>query len=172
MYQKGDVGLAKHHAVVMPSIPFGNCPMNATYTTSGGYVASDMYTKCMPLVDENLEAVFGNHLLQFKNCFTNSTNTAGAADGSGWYFCKSFLLSEVEVYGSTVVSSSGYDVGTGNRQFSAFRFNPRLISNQRTVRWLRSICSDMEFCAIDISGNSIGMWASGPIGVWPAFLIG
>lgn len=172
MYQKGDAALSKHTAVVMPDNPFGNCPMNATNTTSGGYVASDMYTKCIPLVDENLEEVFGTHLIQFRNLFTDSTNNTGANNYWDYYDCKSFLLNEVEVYGSVVFSSYGYDVGTGNTQFSAFRLNPILINYNRSWWWLRSICNSTSFCDVRGLGYSGAYYASYRIGVRPAFLIG
>ena len=172
MYQKGDTALTKHNAVVMPDNPFGNCPMNATNTASGGYVASDMYTKCIPVVDDNLEAVFGNHLIQFRNLFTNSIDTTGSATNARWFDCKSFLLSEIEVYGSIAFSSSGYDVGTGNRQFAAFRLNPRLINYVKSSWWLRSIQDSTYFCRIYSGGSSNRGTASSLNGVRPAFLIG
>ena len=172
MYQKGDTSLTKHNAVVMPDNPFGNCPMNATNITSGGYVASDMYTKCIPVVDDNLEAVFGTHLIQFRNLFTNYTDTTGTTNSWSWYDCKSFLLSEVEVYGSIAYSSSGYDVGTGNNQFSAFRLDPRLINYQRSLWWLRSVWGSPGFCYVYRNGDTGLYSASGLNGVRPAFLIG
>ena len=170
MYQKGDSSLSRHHAVIMPDTDFGTCPMNATNTTSGGYVASDMYKKCIPLVDDNLEAVFGTHLIQFRSIFTNAANTSGATSSS-WYYCKSFLLNEVEIYGSIVFSSSGQDVGTGNTQFSAFRLNPRLINYERNESWLRSVGTSPTFCLVNSYGASSVGSASARNGVRPAFII-
>ena len=127
-----------------------------TYTGSGGrgagYANSDLHyyltNTLLPLVQTDLGS--GN-LLAHSKLYGNAVNTTGynrmgAASGctSNWawvanqYIC---ALSEVQVYGSVVWSSSGFDTGEACRQLDVFRhFNHTEIFGSE-YPWLRDVVS-------------------------------
>lgn len=127
-----------------------------TYTGSGGrgagYANSDLHyyltNTLLPLVQTDLGS--GN-LLAHSKPYGNAVNTTGynrmgAASGctSNWewvanqYIC---ALSEVQVYGSVVWSSSGFDTGEACRQLDVFRhFNHTEIFGSE-YPWLRDVVS-------------------------------
>ena len=85
-------------------------------------------------------------------------------------------MSEVNVYGTTVWSSSGYDVGIDNRQYAIFQLKPEFINSYENVRfhyWLKSVSGATRFADVSSIGESSGGWgASHALGVRPRFLIG
>ena len=127
-----------------------------TYTGAGGrgagYANSDLHyylvNTLLPLVQGDLGS--GN-LLAHSNLLGNAVNTSGynrMGDASGctsswgWvanqYIC---ALSEVQVYGSVVWSSSGFDTGEACRQLDVFRhFNHTEIFGGE-YPWLRDVVS-------------------------------
>ena len=58
-------------------------------------------------------------------------------------------MSEVEVYGATVWSSSGYDTGTANRQLPLFAFSKQA-QIKLSAYWLKDIASAGYFCEVGI----------------------
>ena len=127
-----------------------------TYTGSGGrgagYSNSDLHyyltNTLLPLVQTDLGS--GN-LLAHSKLYGNAVNTTGynrmgAASGCtsncAWianqYIC---ALSEVQVYGSVVWSSSGFDTGEACRQLDVFlHFNHTEIFGSE-YPWLRDVAS-------------------------------
>ena len=67
-------------------------------------------------------------------------------------------MSEIEVYGATVWSSSGYDTGNANVQLPLFVF-----SKQAHLEdcWLKDIASAADFCYAGGNGESNTGGASG-----------
>ena len=59
-------------------------------------------------------------------------------------------MSEIEVYGSIVWSSSGYDTGNANRQLPLFAFSKEAQNNRSSYWWLKDVASAAAFC--DVSG--------------------
>ena len=97
----------------------------------------------------------------------------GASNEWGWYTRKIDLMSEVNVYGTTVWSSSGYDVGIDNRQYAIFQLKPEYIGNARFHYWLKVVSGATQFAGIYGYGGSADSWsASDAIGVRPRFLVG
>lgn len=155
---------------------FGRKRMNSTNTTVGGYVASEMHTTTIgevvsagstatgATINQQLFAEFsGSHPLKLKTTrelLTNQmtatlVNRLGSADGasSGWAWTsvQACLMTEVEVYGSTVFSSSGYDVGSGCLQLPLFR-EKRALNNRGSYWWLRAVASSAAFCSVNYYG--------------------
>lgn len=155
---------------------FGRKRMNPTNTTVGGYVASEMHTTTIgevvsagstatgATINQQLFAEFsGSHPLKLKTTrelLTNQmtatlVNRFGSADGasSGWAWTsvQACLMTEVEVYGSTVFSSSGYDVGSGCLQLPLFR-EKRALNNRGSYWWLRAVASSAHFCGVNNYG--------------------
>ena len=127
-----------------------------TYTGAdsrgAGYKNSDLHyylkNTLLPLVETDLGAA---NLLGHSKLLSNAVNQSGInrhgeATGcsSGWDWeanCKICALSEVQVYGSVVWSSSGYDTGEACRQLDVFRhFNHTEIFGGE-YPWLRDVVS-------------------------------
>ncbi len=182
----GDVPLTKHHATIIPAKPLMNIGMNETDTTEGGYYNSRMATEILPglvAADGTIGKVFGAHLIEYRNLLSNRVNKEainqsggrwlGASNEWGWYTRKIDLMSEVNVYGTTVWSSSGYDVGIDNRQYAIFQLKPEYIGNARFHYWLKVVSGATQFAGIYGYGGSADSWsASDAIGVRPRFLVG
>ena len=69
-------------------------------------------------------------------------------------------MSEIQLYGSTVLSSSFFDTGERNTQFNLFRHNPAAkIAGQghgggRMWYWLSAVVSASAFANCNNNGNS------------------
>ena len=176
---------------------FGRKRMNSTNTTVGGYVASEMHTTTIgevvsagstatgATINQQLFAEFsGSHPLKLKTTrelLTNQmtatlVNRLGSADGasSGWAWTsvQACLMTEVEVYGSTVFSSSGYDVGSGCLQLPLFR-EKRALNNRGSYWWLRAVASSAHFCYVSNYGNASYYYAGyASYYVRPRFVLG
>ena len=95
----------------------------------------------------------------------------GAASGGEWTTVELQLMNEVQVYGTTVWSSSAYDMGVDNRQLPVFKFiNP--VHTGRGVFWLRSVVSSTLFANCSHTGNATCDGASGALYVRPLILFG
>ena len=185
----GDQSLNKHHATIIPAKPLMNLGMNATDTTEGGYNGSRMATETLPglvAADGTIGKAFGAHLIEYRNLLSNRVNATainqsggrwtGASDEWSWYTRKCDLMSEQNVYGTNVWSSSGYDTGIDNRQYAIFQLKPEFINSYDNVRfhyWLKAVSGATQFARIGGWGDSDDSWsATGAYGVRPRFLIG
>ncbi|MCI9280118.1 MAG: hypothetical protein HFJ02_04905, partial [Bacilli bacterium] len=185
----GDTPLTKHHVTVIPAKPLMNLGMNETNTTEGGYYNSRMAQETLPnLVNSEgvIGKTFGNHIIEYRSILSNRVNTeainqsggkwAGASDEWGWYTRKIDLMSEVNVYGATVWSSSGFDTGIDNRQYTIFQLKPEFINSDGKTRfhyWLKDVSGVTGFAGVYGYGGSADSWnAFNSIGIRPRFLIG
>ena len=78
-------------------------------------------------------------------------------------------MSEPQLYGTTVFSSSFFDVGVKKRQFALFRHDPALM-NIRASFWLSAVTSGTAFAHCDGGGYANTWSASDVRGVRPHFL--
>ena len=155
-------------------IPHTTQAWNASGNTStgansrgAGYKNSDLHyylkNTLLPLVETDLGA---NNLLGHSKLLTNAVNTTavnrlandsnkGASSGWDWEAnCKICALSEVQVYGATVWSSSGHDTGEACRQLDVFRvFNHTEIFGSE-YPWLRDVVSASAAATADNGGNA------------------
>lgn len=183
-----------HHAVIVTK----NClktthAMNPTNTTVGGFIGSDMWTTVLPLYNTAFGSVLGSHLLSHRTLLTKTMNAElasnagagfkGASSDWGWYDTKLSLLSEIQVYGSNVFSSSFYDTGCDNLQLPLFALDPTAKvcgrggngAGSETARqwyWLRNVASASYFALVYDNGYSTCANASAGSGVRPLFCIG
>ena len=146
-----------------------------TYTGAdsrgAGYKNSDLHyylkNTLLPLVETDLGAA---NLLGHSKLLSNAVNQSGInrygeATGcsSGWDWeanCKICALSEVQVYGSVVWSSSGYDTGEACRQLDVFRhFNHTEIFGGE-YPWLRDVVSASNAAIASNDGNANDSTAS------------
>jgi len=191
--QQGDSSpITRHHIEVIPDQTLLSAAMNSTNTTGvsqnpantsglGGYAGSDMNQLVIPEVNTNLEAIFGAHLFSYRELLSNTVDAnaasgsyptwKGAASNWAWYDVKAVLPSEIEVYGSTVWSSSGYDTGSGIHQIPLFSIEPRFI-NLRSWWWLRNVSNSTQFCNSHDRGFANHYGAGYRNGVRPRFLLG
>lgn len=127
-----------------------------TYTGADGrgegYLNSDLHyyleNTLLPLVQTDLGS---SNLIAHSKLLSNAVNKTGfnrfgtsTGCASSWTWesnCYISALSEVQVYGSTVWSSSGYDTGEACRQLDVFRlFNMNEIFGGE-YPWLRDVVS-------------------------------
>ena len=185
MMNNGDQGngVDYHHAVMVAGQGFGGTQhfgrsrMNATNTTEGGYKASEMNTLVLgevtstgstaadATINQQLYAEFGSHLKTTRELVSNEVNATGynrfgsatgCANNWEWISAQAILMSEVEVYGATVWSSSGYDTGTANVQLPLFAFSKQARNSGSTYWWLKDIASAALFCLARNTGYADG----------------
>lgn len=168
-----NMDLTPNHLVMVPGKGFGGTQhfgrsrMNPTNTTVGGYKESEMNTTVLGAVatagstaadatiNQQLYAEFGTHLKKTRELVTNKINATGinrygsnngCSNGWEWIDTQAILMSEVELYGATVWSSSGFDTGNANHQFELFANSKSAINNRSAWYWLKDIASASEFC--------------------------
>ncbi len=173
---------------------FGRNRMNPTDTTVGGYYNSELHqsilgavvsagsTAAGATVNQQLYAEFGSHLKTTRELLTNNMgaslnnrfgSASGATSGWGWYSCQSCLMSEVEVFGATIWSSSGYDTGNAKTRLPLFHFSTKALNNRWSWYWLKDIASAALFCGVAGNGESSYGGASSPGSyVRPRFVLG
>ncbi len=190
----GDTALDKCHATIIPAYPLMNAPMNSSSTTAGGYKGSEMYKETLgtaidttkqDILNKYIAPDFDNHIIQYRNLVSSATETnrsnqfGGLPNGasSGWAWEERYLdlMSEVNVYGSTIWSSSGYDIGIDNRQYAIFKLKPEFINSYGTTRftwWLKAVTYSEGFARVDSRGVAAGYSAAfASNGIRPRFLI-
>ena len=148
---------ANHVGLIV--IPHTTQKWNASGNTStgadgrgAGYMNCDLHyylkNTLLPLVETDLGAA---NLIGHSKLLTNAVNTTGInrfgeATGcsSGWTWeanCKICALSEVQVYGGTVWSSSGHDTGEACRQLDVFQAYSHTEIFGGEYPWLRDVVS-------------------------------
>lgn len=193
-WNNGNTAFATHHAVIVTK----NClktthAMNPTNTTAGGFINSDMWKTIIPLYNTAFGSVLGSHLLSHRTLLTKNMNAElasnagagfkGASSSWDWYDTKLSLLSEIQVYGSNVFSSSFYDTGCDNLQLPLFALDPTAkvcgrggngVGSETSKQWywLRNIASASGFARVNYHGDSYFTDASSSSGVRPLFCIG
>ena len=197
-YGNGDSGITYPHLIMVPGKGFGGTQhfgrhaMHAS-TPHPGYVSSDMNQSVLgPVVTEGsiateatinqqLYYIFGSHLKTIKSLLATAMSSSlynrfgsagGASSGLGWQSVQTRLMSEIEVYGSTVWSSSGYDTGDANHQFELFRFSKSAVNNRSAYYWLKDAASSSDFCYCNsLGGSSYGTAPNGNYYVRPCFVL-
>ena len=179
-YGNGDSGITYPHIIMVPGKGFGGTQhfgrhaMHAS-TPHPGYVSSDMNQSVLgsvvtegsiatgATINQQLYYIFGSHLKTIKSLLATAVSSSlynrfgsagGASSGWGWQSVQTRLMSEIEVYGSIVWSSSGYDTGDANHQFELFRFSKSAVNNRSAYYWLKDAASSSYFCHCSYSGYS------------------
>ena len=117
-----------------------------------GYMNSDLHyyleNTLLPLVEGDLGSanLYGHSKLLSNKINRTGINKMGEATGcaSGWTWetgCKICALSEVQVYGATIWSSSGFDTGEACRQLDVFRVYSHTEIFGGQYPWLRDVVS-------------------------------
>ncbi len=200
----GYTDLQTCHATIIPATPLKYDQMNTTATTGNvyngkeltakdnskrtniaSYVGSKMKQETLTTIfNDYIKPVFGDNVITYTNLLADQydgnrsnqfgTTNGGASSGWAWYDSQVDLMSEVNVYGSTVWSSSGYDIGIDNRQYAIFQLKPEFINSygsQRFNYWLKAVAASAYFTCVAGDGRASTRSASASIGVRPRFLI-
>ena len=169
-YWSGNM-LTKPHIDLVPDRNFGDCqPMNDSSDTTGGYKNSKMNKTIIGApatagnpngtINEQLYNIFGSHLQTYRELVSSAMDPArynrfgqatGASSSWEWIEVQAILMSEIEVYGSVVWGSSGYDIGTAKNQLPIFRLNTADLINSEYY-WLRDVASAECFCGVSDNG--------------------
>lgn len=148
-------GVETHHLTMITKDCFKTKHvMNPTDTSVGGYKATEMHTKTLPVYATAIKNAIGaSHILNHRELISNSMNKDIASmAGSGWMGATNdwewvstdlILPSEVQVYGSTVFSSSFHDVANRNRQLPYF-----------------ALAQDSLVCGLGYGGPRCNWWLS------------
>ena len=143
----------------------------ATGTSAAGYASCDLQYYLETTVLPNVESDLGaSNLKGHSKLYSNAVNTSGynrfgsaggCSSGWDWYTNQKICaLSEVQVYGSIVWSSSGYDTGEACRQLDVFRvYNMNEIFEGR-YPWLRDVASSSYACGVYDYGYASNSTAS------------
>ena len=180
--------LNQHHVTIIPANTLINVAMNDSNTTEGGYYNSKMKQETLPSVlNTYVKPAFGNHILTYNTLLTNSVNATalssaganwqGSSNKWTWYESQIDLMSEANVYGINVFSSSGFDTGIDNQQYAIFQLKPELIDSNGTGSrigyWLKNVVTMLDFAIVNGNGSSGSHVTSySGLGVRPRFLIG
>ena len=177
----GDTSCTEHHALLVPGNNLYTYHMNATNTTEGGYVGSDMYKNGLTQAKQFFNDAFGAaHILTHRQYLVNAVS-GGKPTGTDWYDSTVELMNENMVYGGRQFSPMpdgsdpwntcrNYTIDKG--QIPLFQHAPWLICN-RNWYWLRDVVSAANFALVTGGGTANCDRASGVSGVRPvAGLIG
>lgn len=201
----GNVAVTKNHAVIVPKNCFKTtAKMNTTSTTGKSsntlntsdlkaYAGCDMHNIVLPVYADAIRTVIGeSHLLRRKSLLTKDVSETlssmagggftGASSDYDWYDVELQLLSEIQVYGSNICSSSSYDVGLDNLQLPLFALDPTTkicgtngkdscTTATRKQYWLRNVVSHNRFANVNHWGVSASQQANDLFGVRPFFCI-
>ena len=161
--------LTQNHVglIVIPHVTQKWNESGNTYTGAdgrgAGYANSDLHyyltNTLLPLVQSDLGSA---NLLAHSKLLSNAvdqtgTNKMGSATGcsSGWGWATNqyiSALSEVQVYGATVWSSSGYDTGEACRQLDVFRVYNHTEIFGGEYPWFRDVVSASDAAFADYCG--------------------
>ena len=173
--------MTPHIACIICDLP--NCAMNSSDTTVGGYLNSYMHSTF--LSERVLTALSGigitisDHLVKHKKLLTNSIinnsinrwgSPTGCSNNFEWKDEYISLMSEIQLFGSIVWSSSGFDTGEANEKLAIFNFiRPNKLFGNKII-WLRDVSSSAGFTRLDNGGIADG-GSAGVTYVAPAPLI-
>ena len=176
-YNCGDTNFTKHHVVIVPDTALYTHVMNDTNITTGAYVGSKMYTEGLEQAKTTINNAFGSSHVLSHSIYLSNTTSNGCASAGAWADSTVDLMCEHMVYGSGIFSpvSDGSTVPNNYRveksQLPLFAHNPRMIGI-RSTWWLRDVISSAKFANVYSCGNADYDYASGALGVRPAFCIG
>lgn len=163
-------------------------PTNSTTTAADtgtgytGYAGSYMQVKYLPAVVKALNNALGNGHLVAHNMLMGTAvgsslvnrfgSAGGATSSSAWQMNQYItLMTEAQIYGGTIWSSSGYDTGQANTKLAAFnlvRWN-KFCGNK--YMWLRDVASGSNFCYAGSDGYALCAGAATSRYVVPLILL-
>ena len=182
-YNIGDTAFTNPH-IILTNRNYGfatTSKMNPTNTTVGGYYNSEMHQTTLPCYAKSLKTALNNHLLSHKTLLSNAINAStpsmagagltGASSSWAWYDTELQLMTEQQLFGSGIWTSSAYDVGCDGEKLAVFNF-VNGVQNGRNDFWLRSVASSTFFAHCHYRGGASCNGASGAHCVRPLIVFG
>lgn len=157
---------ADHAGLIVDTHETAKWNASTSNTTAGGYVGSNLHSylvnTVLPKVKSDLGGV--SHLYAHQKLYSTAVGTTlynrfgsntGASSSWAWSADQYIAaLSEVQVYGGTVWSSSGYDTGEADQQLEVFKhFKHTEIFGNEYV-WLRDVASAALACYAHYYGTA------------------
>lgn len=141
-----------HHLVLIPKMPYiTNAAMHSNATDLTGYAGSDMHQITIPCYAKSTKQALNNHLLQRVARLSAVINPdiptsagagyMGAVTSAPGTWIYGALMSDIQVFGTTVLSSSFYEVGLDFERFPIFQFISPVETFDETFTsktWLRT----------------------------------
>ena len=140
--------------------------MNSSDTNVGGWKSSEMRSRMSEFLgklDEDLQNVIKS-VNKLTSVGSQSSTIETVSD-------KLFLLSEVEIFGSTTYSFAGE--GSQYDWYKAGNTKVKKVNGSVGIWWERSPCNDdaNTFCNVNSNGNVFGNYASNSYGVSFGFCV-
>ena len=176
-YNCGDTAFTKHHLVIIPETTLYSARMNATSTTEGGYVNSEMYKTGLNNAKTTVTSAFGSMVLTHRELLVNAVSN-GKPTAGAWCDSTVEIPNECMIYGHLHFSPTSdgstvpYIYTTDKTQLSLFALRPQLIVNRASSYWLRDVVSSAYFARVNDYGYTYYYSAAGSRGVRPVFAIG
>lgn len=170
----GDTETTKHHVVIVPDENMDYAQMNASMTTTGGYVGSEMYKANLSAAKSKIRTAFRGHIL-FNRVYLINEVSDGAPSMGAWFDSEVELMTERMVYGCPIfepmcgkkaASGSVHNKTIEKSQLPLFALNPAAISI-RDSYWLRDVVDDASFASVGEEGCANVTLANGSAGVRP-----
>jgi hypothetical protein len=142
--------------------------MNPTNTTVGGYYNSEMHQTTLPCYAKSLKTALNNYLIYHDSLLTDVVDVdtpsmagagiVGASTSTRWGYDTALqLMTEQQLAGSSIWTSSAYDVGCDGNKLAVFNFiNPG--QYEQGSFWLRTIVSKSAFAIYDTYGYGNKEW--------------
>lgn len=145
--------VTEHHIVIIPKIDYStSAKMHNNATDLTGYAGSDMHQITIPCYAESTKRAVNNHLLRRVARLSAVVNPdiptsagagfMGAVTSAPGTWIYGALMNDIQVFGTTVLSSSYHEVGLDYERFPIFQFISLvetfddIVINGRT--WLRT----------------------------------
>lgn len=145
--------------LIMITDDMGTYPMNNENTTSGGFVATDMWKTRFPQIVKQLQADFGDHLLTWNEYLTNSNDIdTAAANGGQYYQVQASMMNTAMYWGSpgqysTPANGKNYNIGIETKELPIMQLHPDEQKNGGNSVWQRDICDGHCFAIAGYEGG-------------------
>ena len=156
---------ANHAGLIVDTHETAKWNASASNTTAGGYVGSNLHSYLVNTALPKVKSDLGtSHLYAHKKLYSTSVGTTlynrygsntGASNNWAWSDNQYIAaLSEVQVYGSVVWSSSGYDTGEADQQLEVFKYFKHTDIFGDEYPWLRDVVSSSFAAFADSYGSA------------------
>lgn len=186
LYPSYQTEIPPHVVIVPDQCLMDSVAMNDTMSTEGGYYQSKMRTVHLPTIATSVQETFGEHLLCHPfPVYTSAVNSTKIAFGDSSSYGQAWsntwedeipsinnyvdLMTELNVYGTIIWSSSYLDVAFGGPQFPLFFLSPEHIWIQKAY-WLNGMVDVTSYAAV-ASGFASEYRATNKLGVRPRWLL-
>jgi len=124
-------------------------------------------------VSNRIDPTSYNRIVSSQNqqIYESQSYRFGASDSFRAMAVQAILMTEIEVYGSIVYSSSGYDTGMGRRNFIGMNFNA-YNPNRTSAYWLRDVASSERVCVSDGNQTATIFEPNGTFILKPRIILG